>query len=39
MIHPKTDELLYSLLKMLADKGEDYTFDYIKNNVLKDNKK
>ena len=35
VIHPKTDELLYSLLKMLADKGEDYTFAYIKENVLK----
>lgn len=39
VIHPKTDELLYSLLKMLADKGEDYTFDYIKKNVLNKNKK
>jgi hypothetical protein len=35
VIHPKTDALLHKLLKMLAEKGEDYTFSYIKKNVLK----
>ena len=34
-MHPKTKELIYSLLTMLAEKGEDYTFAYIKENVLK----
>lgn len=35
IMHPDTDALLYKLLKMLADKGEDYTFNYIRKNVLK----
>ena len=35
IMHPETDELLHNLLKMLADKGEEYTFAYIKANVLK----
>ena len=35
IMHPKTKELIYSLLTMLAEKGEDYTFAYIKENVLK----
>ena len=29
-IHPETSDFLEKLLKMLADKGEDYTFSYIK---------
>jgi len=35
IIHPETEDLLHKLLVMLADKGEDYTFEYIKKNVLK----
>ncbi len=35
VIHPETDALLHRLLKMLAEKGEDYTFAYIRKNVLK----
>lgn len=35
IIHPKTKELLYSLLVMLSEKGEDYTFAYIRKYVLK----
>ncbi len=35
MIHPQTDALLRKLLKMLAIKGEDYTFNYIRKRVLK----
>ena len=35
IMHPKTDALLHKLLQMLADKGEEYTFEYIKKNVLK----
>ncbi len=35
IMHPETDALLHKLLQMLADKGEDYTFEYIKKNVLK----
>lgn len=38
IMHPETDELLHNLLKMLADKGEEYTFAYIKTNVLKKKK-
>lgn len=38
IMHPETDELLHNLLKMLADKGEEYTFAYIKENVLKKKK-
>lgn len=33
IMHPETDELLHNLLKMLADKGEEYTFAYIKANM------
>lgn len=29
-IHPETSDFLEKLLKMLADKGEDYTFRYIR---------
>lgn len=35
IMHPETDALLHKLLQMLADKGEEYTFEYIKNTVLK----
>lgn len=35
IMHPETDTLLHKLLQMLADKGEEYTFEYIKKNVLK----
>jgi len=35
IMHPQTDELLHKLLQMLADKGEDYTFEYIRKNVLR----
>ncbi len=30
LLHPETDALLESLLVMLAEKGEDATFDYIR---------
>lgn len=30
MVHPETKELLYSLLKMLAEEGEEKTFRYIR---------
>lgn len=33
IIHKDTEALLYKMLKMLAEKGEDYTFEYIKNNL------
>ena len=39
IMHPETDALLHNRLKMLADKGEEYTFAYIKANVLKKKKK
>ena len=29
-LHPETSDFLEKLLKMLAEKGEDYTFTYIK---------
>lgn len=35
IMHPETDALLHKLLQMLTDKGEEYTFEYIKKNVLK----
>lgn len=35
IMHPETDSLLHNLLQMLADKGEEYTFAYIKANILK----
>lgn len=31
MIHPSTSDFLEHLLKMLAEKGEDYTFAYIRH--------
>lgn len=38
MIHPETTALLYRLLKMLAEEGEEKTFAYIKKVVLKKRK-
>jgi len=35
MLHPESAELLERMLRMLAEKGEDYTFDYIKKEILK----
>lgn len=35
VIHPESDALLKKLLTMLAVKGEDYTFRYIRRKVLK----
>lgn len=37
MIHPDTQKLLEKLLRMLAEEGEDKTFSYIKNVLLKQN--
>ncbi len=34
MIHPKTDRLLYRLLLMLAERGEEATFSYIRRKIL-----
>jgi len=34
IVNEKTGELLGSLLKMLSEKGESYTFDYIKRELL-----
>ena len=34
VIHPDTDELLHKLLEMLAQKGENETFSYIKKELL-----
>lgn len=35
VMHPHTYKMLYGLLKMLAVKGEDYTFKYIRKKILK----
>ena len=35
MIHENTSDLLESLLIMLAEKGEDETFRYIRKNIIK----
>lgn len=35
IMHPEVQELLERLLHMLAEKGEDYTFDYIRREILK----
>ena len=35
ILHPETKELLEKLLNMLAEKGEDETFRYIREEVLK----
>lgn len=34
-IHPETRKQLYKLLKMLEDKGEDYTIKYVRLQVVK----
>lgn len=34
IIHPESDALLKKLLEMNAEKGEEYTFDYIRREVL-----
>ena len=36
-IHPNTAKLIKELLTILSEKGEDYTFNYIKK-LLKENK-
>ena len=36
VIHPKTSDLLESLLVMLKDYGEEYTFEYLRRLVKKD---
>ena len=38
MLHEETRELLERLLHMLAEQGEDATFDYIRREVLKNKK-
>ncbi len=35
LLHPEVRELLERLLTMLAEHGEDYTYDYIRREVLK----
>lgn len=35
IIHPKTSDLLESMLVMLSEKGEKETFEYIKKNIIK----
>ena len=35
VIHPDTAKLLEKLLHMLKDKGEEYTFEYIRRKVLR----
>jgi len=37
-MHPEVRELLEKLLYMLADEGEDVTFDYIRREVLHNKK-
>lgn len=34
ILHPDTEELIERLLRMLAENGEDYTIDYIRREVL-----
>jgi hypothetical protein len=34
MLHPQTQELLEKLLTMLAERGEEETFAYIKKEIL-----
>ena len=34
MLHPESAELLELMLRTLAEKGEDYTFDYIRREIL-----
>lgn len=35
LLHPETYDLLYSLLKMLAEKGEEETFSYIRKHLVR----
>ena len=37
LLHPKTRELLEFLLRMYAEKGQDYTFAYIRKKILAEN--
>ncbi len=39
MLHPETRALLEKLLLMVKDEGEEATFDYMKNVLLKNYKK
>ena len=39
MLHPETRALLECLLKMLADEGEEATYEYIRTEVLKNKRK
>ena len=36
LLHPKSRELLEHLLRMYAENGQDYTFSYIKTEILTD---
>lgn len=38
VIHPDTKALLDKMLRMLAEKGEEYTFSYIRKNYVKGNR-
>lgn len=38
LLHPESAELLETMLNLLADKGEDYTFDYIRREILHNKK-
>ncbi len=38
LLHPEVAELLERLLNMLADHGEDYTYDYIRREILHNKK-
>ncbi len=38
MMHPETEALLEKLLVMLAEQGEEKTYDYIRREVLKNRK-
>ena len=38
MLHPDSARLLERMLRVLAEKGEDYTFDYIRREILHNKK-
>ena len=38
LLHPESAKLLESMLAMLAEKGEDFTFDYIRREILHNRK-
>ena len=38
LLHPDTAKLLELMLNMLADEGEEYTFNYIRKNILHNKK-